>query len=92
MNKYYFRAECQTDIDNLLAELLPIALVCELSTQQHDFLPDIVVMLETDLSINEIKKAINEVRDCQVMGRTLQETSKYNVDFYDWNWDKDIRR
>jgi hypothetical protein len=71
MNTYSFRAECRDDVLNFLA--LPEATSLKKITIIPDpRFPDVEVEIETKLTVQEIKNALEMVEDGHVMVETLK--------------------
>ena len=72
---YRFRAECQSDVDEL-RQLLGMQVKQITMTQEPPF-PDVEVELQTKLSLNKLREIMHQVADGQVMVETVAKKQDY---------------
>lgn len=70
MSVLSFRAECRVDVDRLRA-VLPQG--CDLNVVPFDGEPDVMVEMQTDLSLDDARVLMARVPDGHVMVETLRE-------------------
>jgi hypothetical protein len=70
-----FRAECQTDVDEL-RQLLGQKIVKITMVQTPPF-PDVEVEIETGLTLEELRAAMRQVVDGHVMVHTVARSEEY---------------
>ncbi|MEB3215904.1 MAG: effector-associated domain EAD1-containing protein [Nostocales cyanobacterium 94392] len=73
---YYFRAECEHDVNELIKILGPN--IKEINKIRKTRLPDIDVEMCIDLSLEEVQAAMREIEDGHVMLQTVE--LKYDYD------------
>lgn len=75
MNVYKFRAECMADLERL-SEILPAQYLI-MPVKARTKLPDIVVHINTEFSICQVRAAMLMLIDGHVMAETLNYKDRY---------------
>jgi hypothetical protein len=80
--KYKFRAECSYDALTFIDKTTGLTYNFEIKQQDIDgsLIPDVDVIFESDLSLDEIRDKIREVIDGHVMLQTVKPIDEYTAE------------
>jgi len=75
MNIFKFRAECMSDVDIFRSDIKDKIL--KITMEIFPPLPDVVVQIETNISLEKIKIIMSKIRDGHVMLETIARKEEY---------------